>query len=154
MAEEKINNAWPLPKFCFKVSIDELGELTFEEMFEVEVELSTEKQDGSNMQFSESKISAIKKRTTLHLKKGTFVSNNKLLDWFDTIRLNINQRESMTISLLDQEGNPTMVWKVANARPIKVTGVNLKSDGNEATIEQLDLSHEGVTIENVVANMI
>lgn len=148
MAEEKINNAWPLPKFYFKVSIDKLGELTFEEVSGLEVEWPTEQQDGNNMQLSESTIPGINRYDILHLKKGTFVSNNKLLDWFDTIRLNINQRESMTISLLDQEGNPTVVWKVANARPIKVTGVNLKSDGNEATIEQLDLSHEGIIIEN------
>lgn len=148
MAEEKINNAWPLPKFCFKVSIGKLGELTFEEVSGLEVEWPTEQQDGNNMQLSESTIPGINRYDILHLKKGTFVSNNKLIDWFDTIKLNIEQRESMIISLLDQEGNPTMVWKVANARPIKVTGVNLKSDGNEVTIEQLDLAHEGMIIEN------
>lgn len=148
MAEEKINNAWPLPKFCFKVSIGKLGELTFEEVSGLEVEWPTEQQDGNNMQLSESTIPGINRYDILHLKKGTFVSNNKLIDWFDTVKLNIEQRESMIISLLDQEGNPTMVWKVANARPIKVTGVNLKSDGNEVTIEQLDLAHEGMIIEN------
>lgn len=148
MAEEKINNAWPLPKFCFKVSIGKLGELTFEEVSGLEVEWPTEQQDGNNMQLSESTIPGINRYDILHLKKGTFVSNNKLIDWFDTIKLNIEQRESMIISLLDQEGNPTMVWKVANARPIKVTGVNLKSDGDEVTIEQLDLAHEGIIIEN------
>lgn len=148
MAEEKINNAWPLPKFCFKVSIGKLGELTFEEVSGLEVEWPTEQQDGNNMQLSESTIPGINRYDILHLKKGTFVSNNKLIDWFDTVKLNIEQRESMIISLLDQEGNPTMVWKVANARPIKITGVNLKSDGNEVTIEQLDLSHEGIIIEN------
>lgn len=148
MAEEKINNAWPLPKFCFKVSIGKLGELTFEEVSGLEVEWATEKQDGNNMQLSESTIPGINRYDILHLKKGTFVSNNKLIDWFDTVKLNIEQRESMIISLLDQEGNPTMVWKVANARPIKITGVNLKSDGNEVTIEQLDLAHEGIIIEN------
>lgn len=148
MAEEKINNAWPLPKFCFKVSIGKLGELTFEEVSGLEVEWPTEQQDGNNMQLSESTIPGINRYDILHLKKGTFVSNNKLIDWFDTVKLNIEQRESMIISLLDQEGNPTMVWKVANARPIKITGVNLKSDGNEVTIEQLDLAHEGIIIEN------
>lgn len=148
MAEEKINNAWPLPKFCFKVSIGKLGELTFEEVSGLEVEWATEKQDGNNMQLSESTIPGINRYDILHLKKGTFVSNNKLIDWFDTVKLNIEQRESMIVSLLDQEGNPTMVWKVANARPIKITGVNLKSDGNEVTIEQLDLAHEGIIIEN------
>lgn len=148
MAEEKINNAWPLPKFCFKVSIGKLGELTFEEVSGLEVEWANEQQDGNNMQLSESIIPGINRYDILHLKKGTFVSNNKLIDWFDTIKLNISQRESMIISLLDEEGNPVMVYKVTNARPIKVTGVNLKSDGNEMTIEQLDLVHEGIIIEN------
>lgn len=149
MAEEKINNAWPLPKFCFKVSIDKLGELTFEEVCGLEVKWPIEKQDGNSIQFSESTIPGIKKYSTLHLKKGKFVSNSKLIDWFDTIKLNINQRESVIISLLDEEGSPTMVCKVTNAWPIKVTGVNLKSDGNEVTIEQLELAHEGMIIENV-----
>lgn len=149
MAEKKINNAWPLPKFCFKVSIGKLGELTFEEVSGLEVEWPTEQQDGNNMQLSESTISGINRYDILHLKKGTFVSNNKLLDWLDTIRLNINQRESMIISLLDEEGNPVMVCKVTSAWPINVTGVSLKSDGNEVAIEQLDLAYEGVIFENI-----
>lgn len=149
MAEEKINNAWPLPKFCFKVSIGKLGELTFEEVSGLGVKLPIEKQDGNSIQFSESTIPGIHRYSTLQLKKGTFFLNNKLLDWLDTIRLNINQRESMIISLLDEEGNPVMVCKVTSAWPINVTGVSLKSDGNEVAIEQLDLAYEGVIFENV-----
>lgn len=149
MGEEKINNAWPLPKFCFKVSIGKLGELTFEEVSGLGVKLSIEKQDGNSILFSESTILGINRYSTLQLKKGTFFLNNKLLDWLDTIKLNINQRESMIISLLDEEGNPVMVCKVTSAWPIKVTGISLKSDGNEVAIEQLDLAYEGVIFENV-----
>jgi len=41
-----------------------------------------------------------------------------------------------------------MVWTLANAWPTKVTGVDLKSDGNQVTIESIELEHEGLTIEN------
>ena len=63
-------------------------------------------------------------------------------------RLNTIERKAVTISLLDEGGAPTMVWKLANAWPTKVTGVSLKSDGNEAAVESLDLAHEGLTIAN------
>ena len=64
------------------------------------------------------------------------------------IKLNTIERKPVTISLLDQDGNPTMVWKLENAWPTKITGVSLKSDGNEAAVESLDMAHEGLTITN------
>ena len=41
-----------------------------------------------------------------------------------------------------------MVWSIANAWPTKITGTDLKSDGNEASIESIEIAHEGVTIGN------
>jgi hypothetical protein len=32
--------------------------------------------------------------------------------------------------------------------PIKVSGTDVKFDGNEAAIEVIEVSHEGVSIEN------
>jgi phage tail-like protein len=37
---------------------------------------------------------------------------------------------------------------VKNAWPTKVTSTDLKADGNDVAIEQLDLAHEGFTIQN------
>lgn len=99
-------------------------------------------------QFSTIKMPGIKKYSNVSLKKGVFIRDNKLFDWFNTINMNTIQRETVTISLLDEEGNPTMVWKLVNAWPTKVTGVSLKSDGNAIAIEQLELAHEGLTIKN------
>ena len=47
-----------------------------------------------------------------------------------------------------EAGAPTMVWTLANAWPTKITGTDLKSDGNEAAIETIEISHEGITIGN------
>lgn len=103
---------------------------------------------GNSPVFSNIKMPGLKKTSNVSLKKGVFKSDNKYWDWFNEIKLNTIKRRSVTISLLDEEGSPTMVWKLINAWPTKITGVSLKSDGNEAAIETLDLAHEGLTIEN------
>ena len=67
---------------------------------------------------------------------------------FSTIKMNTIERKEVVISLLDQEGSPTMVWTLKNAWPTKITGTDLKSDGNEVAVETLEVAHEGITIDN------
>ena len=43
-----------------------------------------------------------------------------------------------------QSGDLTL----ANAWPTKITGTDLKSDGNEVSIESIEIVHEGLTIDN------
>ena len=62
--------------------------------------------------------------------------------------MNMIKRKAMTISLLDEGHKPTMVWKVANAFPTKITGTDLKAEGNEVAVETIEIAHEGITIEN------
>lgn len=149
MAGEAQDNVWPLPAFYFKVEIGSLGEMSFKEVSGLDAEAQViEYRHGNSPQFSTIKMPGIKKYSNIQLKKGVFKSDNKLFDWFNTIKMNTIQREAITISLLDEEGNPTMVWKLTNGWPSKITGVSLKSDGNEVAVEQLDIAHEGLIIEN------
>lgn len=148
MAGEKQDNVWPLPAFYFKVEIGSLGEIAFKEVSGLDAEAQIiEYRHGNSPVSSTIKMPGIKKYSNIQLKKGVFMKDNKLFDWFNTIKLNTIQREAVTISLLDEEGNPTMVWKLNNAWPMKVTGVSLKSDGNEVAVEQVDMAHEGLVIE-------
>jgi phage tail-like protein len=50
--------------------------------------------------------------------------------------------------LLNEEHEPVMVWKVNNAWPSKITSPDMKATGNEVAIEQIEIAHEGITIEN------
>jgi len=149
MAGEAQDNVWPLHAFYFKVEVEDLGEMSFKEVSGLDLEAQViEYRHGNSPAFSTIKMPGLKKSSNISLKKGVFKSDNKFFDWFNEIKLNTIKRRAVTISLLDEEGNPTMVWKLANAWPTKIMGVNLKSDGNEPAVEQLDLAHEGVTIEN------
>jgi phage tail-like protein len=82
------------------------------------------------------------------MKKGVFKSDNKFWDWFNQIKMNTVKRVPVTISLLDEEGKPTMVWTLNNAWPTKITGTDLKAEGNEVAVETIEVAHEGLTIAN------
>ena len=82
------------------------------------------------------------------MKKGVFKADNRFWDWFNEIKMNVIKRKTVTISLLDEAGSPTMVWTLANAWPTKITATDLKAQGSEVAIESIVIVHEGLTIEN------
>ena len=122
---------------------------TFQEVSGLDVEAQIiEYRHGNSPEFSTIKMPGIKKFGNVTLKKGIFVKDNKFWDWFNKIKMNTIERQSVTISLLDEAGSPTMVWTLKNAWPTKITGTDMKSDGNEVAVETLEIAHEGLTIAN------
>jgi phage tail-like protein len=89
----------------------------------------------------------MQKYGNLTLKRGIFQSDNEFYDWWNTVSLNTIERRDIVISLLNEEHEPVMTWKVKNAWPVKVQSTDLKADGNEVAIESLELAHEGLTME-------
>lgn len=139
---------WPLPKFYFTVETDSLAEATFQEVSGLDTEAQPiEYRHGNSPVFSTIKMPGLVKVSNITLKKGIFVNDNKFYDWYANIKMNIIKRETVVISLLDETGAPKMVWTLNNAWPTKVTGTDLKSDGNEVAVETLELAHEGLKIE-------
>jgi len=151
MADEgstQSTNVWPLPKFHFQVKWD-AEVMSFQEVSGLDMEAQIiEYRHGDSKEFSTVKMPGIKKFGNVTMKKGVFKSDNKFWDWFNEIKMNTIKRKPVTISLLDEEGGATMVWTLANAWPTKITGTDLKSDGNEVAIESIEIAHEGLTIEN------
>ena len=139
---------WPIPKFHFQVKWDS-EVMSFQEVTGLDIESQPiEYRSGDSPQFSPIKMPGIQKTGNVIMKKGVFKSDNKFWDWFNLIKMNTIARKPVTISLLDETGAPTMVWSLANAWPTKITATDLKSDGNEASIESIEIVHEGLTIAN------
>lgn len=141
-------NVWPLPKFHFQVKWDS-NVMSFQEVSGLEMEAQMiEYRAGDSKQHSTIKMPGIKKFGNVTMKKGVFKGDNEFWKWFEQNKMNTVKRIPVTISLLDQEGNATMVWTLVNAWPTKITGTDLKSDGNEVAVESIEIAHEGLTIEN------
>ncbi|TSJ44916.1 phage tail protein [Fluviicola chungangensis] len=148
MAGEKQDNVWPLPKFYFQVKLGD-KEVPFQEVSGLDIEAQIiEYRHGNSKEFSTIKMPGIKKTGNVTLKKGVFVKDNGFWDWFNKIKMNTIERQTVVISLLDEAGKPTMVWTLNNAWPTKITGTDMKSDGNEVAVETVEIAHEGLTIAN------
>ncbi|MGX0976305.1 phage tail-like protein [Roseovarius sp. MBR-51] len=142
-------NIWPLPKFYFSVTWDN-ADMLFQEVSGLDVEAQLmEYRAGNSPEFSRVKLPGLLKSSNITLKKGVCAKENAIFEWFAEIKMNVITRKDLTIALLDESGAPTMIWRVKNAFPVKVTGTDLKAEGNEAAIESIEIVHEGLTIENV-----
>lgn len=149
MSGEIQDTNWPLPKFYFSVKIGARDAIAFQEVSGLNTETQViEYRAGDSKVFSPIKMPGLIKTSSVTLKKGVCVKDNRFWDWFHQIKMNTIKRETVEISLLDEAGKPTMVWKLVNAFPTKITSTDLKSDGNEVAIETLEIAHEGLTIEN------
>ena len=145
---QQSKDVWPLPKFRFEVKWDS-EVMSFQEVSGLNVETQPiEYRAGDNTAFSVVKMPGLRKYGNVTMKKGVFRGDSKLWEWFNQIKMNTVQRKPVTISLLDEAGKPTMVWTLANAWPAKVTGTDLKAQGNEVVVEIIEIAHDGITIGN------
>lgn len=145
---QQSTNVWPMPKFYFEVKWDS-AVMSFEEISGLDVESQPiEYRHGDSPVHATIKMPGLKKYGNVTMKKGVFKGDNKFWDWFNQIKMNTIKRVPVTISLLDESGKPTMVWTLMNAWPTKITGTDLKAQGNEVAIETIEVAHEGLTIAN------
>ncbi|MCL4100880.1 phage tail protein [Fibrobacter sp. HC4] len=151
MAEDgstQSTNIWPLPKFHFSVKWGD-QEMSFQEVTGLDAQSEEIKyRTGDSAVFSVIKMPGLIKYSNVTMKKGIFKGDNKFWDWFNQIKQNTIKRIDIVISLLDETNAPTMVWTLKNAWPTKISGYELKAEGNEVAVESIEIVHEGLTISN------
>lgn len=146
---------YPLPKFHFQM---EWGgtKIGFTEISGLDVETEViEYRHGASPEYIKTKQPGMQKYSNITCKRGSFQSDNEYFDWWKETKMfqegnetGSIYRRDLTISLLNENHEPIMVWKVKNAWPTKIQSTDLKADGNEVAIESMELVHEGLVIQN------
>jgi phage tail-like protein len=80
------------------------------------------------------------------LKRGV-TGDLEIWKWRDNVVQGkvTDARAPITITMFSRDySNPIAIWHFANAWPSKVSGPNLKSDGNEFGVEEVTIVHEGM----------
>ncbi len=90
----------------------------------------------------------IAKYSNITMKRGVFVNDNRFWIWMNEIKMNTIKRRLVVIKLLDENDKPTMQWELHNAWPTKISGSDLKSDGNEVAVDSLEIAHEYLDVKN------
>jgi phage tail-like protein len=147
MAGEQQDNVWPLPKFYFSVQLGDHNEVKFQEVTGLDTETKPiEYRHGNSPVFYPIKMPGLGRVGNVTLRKGIFSNDSKFWDWYNEIKMNTIKRRTVVINLLDESGVPTMTWTLNNAWPTKITGTDLKSEGNEVAVESIEIAYENLTV--------
>ncbi len=147
MAGEVQDNVWPLPKFYFTVQLGDDDSVSFQEVDGLESETQPiEYRHGNSPIFYPIKMPGLGQVGNVTMRKGIFVNDNKFWDWYNEIKMNTIERRTVVVSLLDENAAPKMTWTLNNAWPTKITGTDLKSEGNEVAVEALEIAYETLEV--------
>lgn len=145
----EFDNQRVIANFHFRATIDG-QEVHFKEIsgLEHEVEVIDYRQ-GQDEVFRPMKRAAQSKWPNLVMKKGVFETDDRLIELFHKLydkeyHSTMDARFDILVELLDETSNTVMSWNFVNAFPVKLGGIDLKSDANEAAIESIEFVHEGL----------
>ena len=105
--------------------------------------------EGGSPEDSFRKIPGLRKYSDITLKRGITKGDNEFFEWINTKQIGTIERRDVTISLLNEQHNPVVVWKVKNAFPVHYYGPVLAANDGGIAIETLVLTHEGITVESI-----
>lgn len=138
--------SYPLPLFHFtvewggtRIGFSEVTGLTQERQ-------AIEYRDGSRPVHSSIKMPGVRHRfNNIILKRGVVQNDSDFSKWLSTIN---HGRHDVIITLLDENHEPKMTWRVRGAFPVKVEGPQLRASGNEVAIESVEITHEGLELKS------
>ena len=141
------NTDFPLPKFHFNVQWGG-SKIAFTEVSGLKKEMDIlEHRVGSSPEFFKRKMPGLQKVGNITLKRGVFINDNEFYEWYNTVALNTVQRRDLTISLLDENHEPKVVWKVKECFIVSLKCTDLKAEANEIAIDTVELANHGFTLE-------
>jgi len=93
----------------------------------------------------ERKLSGLTKYGNISLKKG-LTDSMDLYNWKKQVEDTgaLKARKSMSLILVDEEGNDKAQWEIEGAWPTKYDASDFSAKANEVVIESFDIVHEGV----------
>ncbi len=132
------------PNCRFYLEVDGINQAVFTEVSGLHVETEVEEYaEGGNNGF----VHCLPGRTKvgrLTLKRG-LVGSNDFFKWYQEIIQGKITRRNLSVVAYDVTGKELTRWNFIKAYPVKWDGPQFKADGSIASVETLELAHDGLT---------
>jgi phage tail-like protein len=128
--------------YNFLVEIDGIARAGFQECsgFDSTVDVIEHREGGDNM--TPRKLPGMTKFSNIQLKWG-MTDDRELYDWHRRVIDGDIERKNGSIVLLNRKREEVARWNFVRAWPTKWDGPNLTAEGNDVSIEMIELAHEG-----------
>lgn len=140
--------SYPLVNFHFSVEWGS-SKIGFSEVSGLSIAHDViEYRHGASPEYQILKMPGMRRYSNIVLNRGSYKGDNEFFQWINTVSLSQVERRDLLISLLNENHEPVVVWKVRNAWPISLKFGELNAMKSELLIERLELAHEGISVEN------
>jgi phage tail-like protein len=138
----------PYLSFAFQVQIESIIVGGFSEVTGLEMEMEPESYEEGGVNGHIHMLPGRISYPNLVLQRG-LTDYQDLWQWVqgamdEETRLS-DVRKTVTIVILDSQGNETWGWQCQNAYPVKWAGPELKADEGAVAMETLELAHTGLS---------
>lgn len=104
--------------------------------------------EGSSKSYGDRSLPGRPHYANLVLERGVVPGDNEFFEWMNTVSLGTVKRRDVSVSLLNEEHEPVVVWAVKDAWPVRLTGPTLDARGREVATETLELAHDGYAVRS------
>lgn len=133
----------PFGNYNFLVEIDGITRAAFQEVSGLDATIDViEHREGGEVT-TVRKLPGMTKYSNITLKWG-MTDDRDLYDWHRQTVQGLIERRNGSIVLLDRTGSEVARWNFIRAWPTKYAGPDLNAEGNDVSIETLELAHEGL----------
>ena len=133
----------PFANFNFLVEIDGVTKAGFSEVSGLTIETEPIEYRNGDENITPRKLPALQKYGDITLKRG-YTLDEDLYLWRKTVVDGRTERQSGSITLLNEARQPVIRWNFREAWPSKLEMPSFNGTGNEIAIESLVLCHEGL----------
>ena len=137
----------PYLSLNFWVECDRILVAAFSEVSGLQVEVETEDyREGGVNEYIHRLAGPAWYPTNVTLKHG-IMDTDELWRWQQEVVQGVIERKTVAILLTDSAGQPTWIWNLVEAYPVKWSGPDLRAGTAEVAIETLELVHHGITTQ-------
>lgn len=153
LTADEIKNSYPLPAYNYKVEINGKA-IGFSEVTGLNINHATTTYKESPTQGGMAGprkmiMPAQTGEVKITMKKGVVRSDSvaTLFQWINGIQINQVEKKDIYVRLCDEKGEAVISWKVINAFPTQLDAPSFNAGSNDAAIESMQLTGDGVMIE-------
>jgi phage tail-like protein len=137
----------PYAGYNFAVELDGITRAGFRECSGLENSQSAGTyREGTDRHLSQRKIPGLNTFSDITLSRG-FTSDSKLWEWREKAMKGAVERHNISITLLDDIGNPKITWNLFEAWPTSWQGPSLSATSDEVAVEQLTIAYERLEVD-------
>lgn len=133
--------------YNFSVELDGITRAGFRECSGLDSsQNATEYREGTDRNLAPRKIPGLNTYGDITLSRG-LTNDSKLWEWRQKVMKGNVERHNVSITLLDQRGDPKVTWNLFECWPKTWSGPSLNATSDEIAVEQLTLACERIEVD-------